>query len=327
MGQVGQSAHRHSGKPGRLIQGRRLAKLGPFPGNDKQKGGDVVYRDFLDAREWARSQALPSKKEWFALTKSGRLPKDIPANPWHVYRHRGWISIGDWLGKGERHSKNKQWRTFPDARDWARAQGLRDGREWQALCKSGNLPDDIPAMPGRGYKGLGWISMGDWLGTDAVAPSKRQFLSYEEAREFIRPLNLQTKTDYEAWTRSKERPSNIPALPSRSYATTGWWGWGDYLGVHKRWSKTSLSAFVSSIVPLLDRFQPSEIYAILRQNGCLNAVDSLADSSPLKRLVQAALHQDKEVIEQSLRDLGLQKFDDAEIQPSSDVPENDLITD
>ena len=298
-----------------------------FLGTTNKKAGDVVYRDFPDAREWARSQALPSKKEWYALTKSGHLPKDIPANPWHVYRHRGWISIGDWLGKGERHSKNKQWRSFPDARDWARAQGLRDGREWQALCKSGNLPDDIPAMPGRVYKDLGWISMGDWLGTDAVAPSKRQFLSYEEAREFIRPLGLQNKTDYEAWTRSKERPSYIPALPSRSYATTGWRGWGDYLGVHNRWSKTSLLAFVSSIVPLLDRFQPSEIYAILRQNGCLNAVDSLADSSPLKRLVQAALHQDKEVIEQSLHDLGLQKFDYAEIQPSSDVPENDLIID
>ena len=169
--------------------------------------------------------------------------------------------------------------------------------------------------------------MGDWLGTDTVAPYKRQFLSFEEAREFVRTLGFQTKTEYEAWARSDMRPANIPALPSRAYAKTGWLGWGDWLGVHNRWSKTSLLAFISSIVPLLDQFQPSEIYAILRQNGCLNAVDSLAESSPLKQLVQAALHQDKEGIEQSLHNLGLEKFDDAEIPPSSDVPENDLITD
>jgi hypothetical protein len=121
-------------------------------------------------------------------------------------------------------------------------------------------------------------------------------------------------------------PPDIPALPSRTYAKTGWLGWGDWLGVHNRWSKTSLLAFVSSIVPLLNRFQPSEIYAILRQNGCLSAADSLADASPLKQLVLAALHQDKKGIELSLRDLGLEKLDDAEIQPSADSSENDLIT-
>jgi hypothetical protein len=296
-----------------------------FLGTTNKKAGEVVYRDFPEAREWARSRALRSQDEWKALTKSGRLPLDIPASPWHVYRHRGWTTVGDWLGKGEHHSKNKQWRNFPAARDWARAQRLRDGREWQALCRSGKFPEDIPAMPGRVYKGLGWISMGDWLGTDAIAPYKRQFKNFEEARDVVRAHCFPTKTEYEAWARSDERPSDIPALPSRTYANAGWSGWGDWLGVHNRWNKTSLLAFVSSIVPLLNRFQPSEIYAILRQNGCISAVGSLAESSPLKQLIQAALHQDKKGIEQSLHDLGLEELDDAEIQPSATAAESDLI--
>src|SRR5262249_38885362 len=92
------------------------------------------------------------------------------------------------------------------------------------------------------------------------------------------------------------------------------------------WYKTSILAFVSSLAPLLNRFQPSEIYAILRQNGCLIAVDSLADSSPLRRLVQAVLHQDIEGAERLLRDLGLEGLDDAEIPGSSvDEPKNDEI--
>ena len=86
----------------------------------------------------------------------GPIASDIPATPWRVYRDKGWTTIGDWLGKGERHSKNRQWRPFAEARDYARALGLRNGAEWSAHCKSGNLPPDIPADPAKVYKGLGW---------------------------------------------------------------------------------------------------------------------------------------------------------------------------
>ncbi len=305
--------------PADSYQGEGWQGWAHFLGTTNKKTGEVIFRDFNAACEWARSRGLQSAREWNALKKSGRLPSDIPANPWHVYRGKGWTSIGDWLGKGERHSKNRKWRRFGDARDYVRALGLRTWTQWNALCKSGDLPVDIPTDPARVYKALGWESRGDWLGTGTVASSKRQFRSYQEAREFVRARGFRNKTEYGAWAESNERPSDIPALPSRTYEKVGWLGWGDYLGIHNRWSKTSILAFVSSIVPLLNRFQPSEIYAILRQNGCLAAVESLADSSSLKRLVQSALHQDREGVERSLRDLGLEELDDAEIQPSADA--------
>jgi superfamily II DNA or RNA helicase len=295
-------------------------------GTTNKKAGEVIYRDFTDVREWARTQGLQSKDEWKALAKSGRLPPDIPRNPWHVYRGKGWTTVGDFLGKGERHSKNRKWRPLAEAKEYIRTLRLRTWKQWTALCKSGDLPPDIPTDPAKVYKGLGWHSRGDWLGTATVASTKRQFLSYEETREIVRARGFRNKTEYEGWARSNERPADIPALPSRTYAKTGWLGWGDYLGIHNRWSKTSILAFVRSIVPLLNRFQPSEIYAILRQNGCLIAVDSLPDASPLKQLVQALLHQDITAVEHSFRDLGLEKLDDAEILPSVDAPKSDTIT-
>ncbi|MGI8851881.1 MAG: helicase-related protein [Methyloceanibacter sp.] len=296
-----------------------------FLGTTNKKAGDIVYREFAAARAWARSQKLQSQEEWKGLTKSGRLPPDIPASPWRVYRNRGWTSIGDWLGKSKRHSKKRLWRPFSDAREYVRSLRIKTTSEWTALCKSGTLPLDIPAEPRRIYKRVGWESMGDWLGTYTVSGSKRKFLNFEEAREIVRTHRFRTKTEFEAWARSSARPTNIPALPSRTYARTGWRGWGDWLGVHNRWSKTSILAFVSSIVPLLGRLEPSELYAILRQNGCLSAVDSLAPSSPLRRLVATAPQQDKEGLEHSLRDLGLEKLDDEEIQPSLETSESDVI--
>jgi hypothetical protein len=129
-----------------------------FLGTTKKKAGEIVYREFHEAREWARSQGLQTKDEWKA--QSGRLPQDVPANPWHVYRHRGWINIGDWLGKGQHHSKNRQWRPLPEARDWARAQGLKNGNDWQALCRSGARPSDIPVDRAK--------STGIWAGNHGV---------------------------------------------------------------------------------------------------------------------------------------------------------------
>lgn len=106
------------------------------------------------------------------------------------------------LGKGERHSKKRKWRGFVEARAHVRGLGLRSTAEWSAFCTSGNLPEDIPAMPGRVYKGLGWISTGDWLGTGTIAPYKRQFLNFEEARDVVRAHCFRTKTEYEAWAQS-----------------------------------------------------------------------------------------------------------------------------
>jgi superfamily II DNA or RNA helicase len=297
-----------------------------FLGTKNKRAGEVVYRDFLAAREWARSRGLQSQAEWKALAATGRLPADIPARPGHVYRDKGWTTIGDWLGKGDRHSKNRQWRNFAAARDYVRSLGLRSWPQFTSLGRAGNLPADIPTEPRRVYRTSGWKSRGDWLGTNTIASTKREFLEFEKAREFVRALGFQSKTEYETWARSNERPSEIPALPSRTYATTGWLGWGDWVGIHNRWSKTSILAFVSSLVPLLNRFQPSEIYAILRQNGCLNAVDSLDESSPLKQLVQSALHQDKEDFERLLCDLRFEKLDEDETLTSSDVLENDEVS-
>jgi hypothetical protein len=40
---------------------------------------------------------LTSQAEWGTYRKSGDKPDNIPANPWHVYAGKGWVSLGDWL--------------------------------------------------------------------------------------------------------------------------------------------------------------------------------------------------------------------------------------
>jgi hypothetical protein len=59
----------------------------------------------------------------------------------------------------------KQWRPFEEARAFARSLNLLSSAEWVKYSKSGQKPDDIPALAHRVYKDSGWLGWGDWLGT------------------------------------------------------------------------------------------------------------------------------------------------------------------
>jgi hypothetical protein len=141
----------------------------------------------------SRSLGLRTGAQWIAFTKSGSLPPDIPAAPWHTYK-----------GKGQ--------------------------AEWKTYCKSRDKPDNIPTHPWKIYAGKGWVSWGDWLGTGVTATRARQYRRFDEARAFARTLALKRKSDWRSYCRSGDKPHDIPARPDHVYSEEGWLGWGDWLG-------------------------------------------------------------------------------------------------
>lgn len=62
------------------------------------------YIPFKEARKLARSLGLKSAREWFQYLK-GEIkdksvkPEGIPTNPHQVYKNKGWMGWGNWLGK------------------------------------------------------------------------------------------------------------------------------------------------------------------------------------------------------------------------------------
>ena len=46
----------------------------------------------------------------------------------------------------------KKFRDFESAREFVRALNLKNAKEWNEYCKSGNKPDDIPSNPSSIYK-------------------------------------------------------------------------------------------------------------------------------------------------------------------------------
>ncbi|CAN4271248.1 Phage-integrase repeat unit [Methylophilaceae bacterium] len=228
-----------------------------------------TYRPFIEARTFVRSLNFKSKKEFAKWSKSVARPQDIPATPERTYKNE-WISWGDWLGTFTISNTNRTFRPFAEAWEFAQSLNFESRTEWVDWSKSSDKPSDIPSTPAQVYK-TEWTSWGDWLGTLTIAPINRTYRPFIEARTFVRSLNFKSGAEYNAWKKTTDKPQDIPTVPERTYKNE-WISWGDWLGSYVRWSSKALIGFVKSLYPILPHLDPSELYAILRNNNCLKCM-------------------------------------------------------
>jgi superfamily II DNA or RNA helicase len=205
----------------------------------------LSWRPFEEARTFVHKLKLKSQAEWFAYCKGqipekGKLPEDIPRDPFGSYRNKGWVSYGDWIGTGRIADHLRKYRAFKKARKFVRKLNLKSQTEWRSYSKGqmkekGEKPYDIPANPNKTYRGKGWISMGDWIGTGYVAPFLRKYRKFEKARAFARSLRLKSEDQWLAFCRGQmpekgKLPDDIPTFPYQTYRNMGWVSMGDWLG-------------------------------------------------------------------------------------------------
>jgi superfamily II DNA or RNA helicase len=198
---------------------------GDWLGNGQQARILDGFRPFPKAKAFVRTLNIENQSDWYKWTQSGAKPDDIPARPEKVYADKGWISYGDWLGNGRR--KRGDWRPFKQARVFVRTLGLRSQPQWKAYCKSGEKPADIPRDPNRVYADDGWIDYNDWLDTDGRRIKWRPF---KQARAFVRTLEFKNSREWRAYSKSDERPADIPSDPALVYVDDGWIGSDDWIG-------------------------------------------------------------------------------------------------
>jgi hypothetical protein len=105
------------------------------------------YRSFNETKKFVRKLGLKDKNDWEVYCKSGNKPDNIPSNPNIIYYEK-WRGFDDFFGTGV----PPEYRSFNETKKFVRKLGLKNRDEWIAYCKSGNKPDDIPALPWEVYK-------------------------------------------------------------------------------------------------------------------------------------------------------------------------------
>jgi hypothetical protein len=200
-------------------------------GMDDWLGTEFHFQPFKKARAYVCRLGLKSHADWVKYCASGKKPHDIPSGPISVYAKSGWVSWGHWLGTDTIATRLRQYRSFKEARKFARRLGLKSSTAWFDYCRSGEKPTDIPYNPQLTYAEVGWAGYGDWLGTGRAAPGT--FRSFKLARDYVHRLGLKSKTQWNEYCASGKKPADIPAAPQAVYAEAGWAGYGDWLKTGK----------------------------------------------------------------------------------------------
>ena len=122
------------------------------------------------------------------------------------------------------------WMEFEEAREYVRGLGLKNSKEWRLFTMSGKKPFNIPAEPKNSYRDLGWVSVGDWLGTGYVATAKREYWNYLNARKYVRENQINSESHWRRFKKNNELPKEMPGTPDQQYKNEGWKDWGEFLG-------------------------------------------------------------------------------------------------
>ena len=144
--------------------------------------------------------------------------------------HR-WLLLRDLPVSVSGRQKQSKFRSFHDARAFARTLNFASSDAWLDFCRSRKRPPDIPSNPQVTYH-LEWQGWRDWLGTGQKRNAKSErykFLPFDGAQTFARNLGLSGKREWRSYAASPERPLDIPTNPEVAYRSQ-WNGWGDWLG-------------------------------------------------------------------------------------------------
>ena len=138
---------------------------GDWLGTFKQADSKRSFLPYKEARNFARTLKLKNWEEWRQYSIDKKIPDNIPANPHHVYKDKGWVSMGEWLDTGRIANQFKSFTNYKNASKFAASLNLKSKSEWRTFLKSGKKPSNIPSIPEEHYKDNGWISWPHWLGT------------------------------------------------------------------------------------------------------------------------------------------------------------------
>lgn len=161
----------------------------------------------------------------------------IPKNPESYFtKKKTWKGWGDFLNYNSPLRKRELYLSYDDAKKEIKKnfKNKLTVNKWRNELQN-QIPYNIPKKPDRFYKvNNEWISWGDFLGTDAVAPQKKKYREFNKAKEFVRSLNIKNNLDWRKYSKTKNKPIDIPSNPDVVYKHSNEWsGWKNWLGTEK----------------------------------------------------------------------------------------------
>ena len=132
---------------------------------------------------------INSETKWREYIKNNNIPDFIPKRPDEKYRNNGWVSFGY-------HFNKVEFISFIDLKKLVKINEITTYREYK-LFRNKNMPYN----PQSFYKD-DWISWYDFFDKEKpkkLIPKKIKYLSYSEAKKYIKNFLFTKKIEYTNW--------------------------------------------------------------------------------------------------------------------------------
>ena len=110
---------------------------------------------------------------------------------------------------------------------------IQSRSDWEKYFFKNDLkPAFIPSNPVNVYKGRGWKSWGDFLGTKRIQSNIVAIHTYftcERSREVLKEYEVRSREVYRNLKLANVLPKELPTRPNRFYKSRGWVSWKHYL--------------------------------------------------------------------------------------------------
>lgn len=217
---------------------KKLPNLTNHTGGGDGGHGLLYTISYEDAKKIAHRLNIKSGNDWEKNHKNIKNKYNLPFNPNITFKNNGWISWGDFLGTNKIQDNKivEKYISYNEAKNYIKNYIIANTiEEWKMKLKNNEIPETIPNRPDRFYanKNRGWVSWGDFLGTNRLAHKNKNFVSYEEAKKLIKPLNIKSRSEWRKYNKKVIENLNIPLTPSSTYKNNGWISMGDFLGTNK----------------------------------------------------------------------------------------------
>ena len=125
--------------------------------------------------------------------------------------------------------QHKPWLPFEEARACIRNLEFSHAEAFRKWTQTDERNERIPVAPNVAYRSE-WVDWLDWLGKpDKYSRTKRKWLPFEEARDYVRSLQFSTVTALRRWEKTSDRLMTIPTNPQVIYPWE-WVNWNDWIG-------------------------------------------------------------------------------------------------
>jgi superfamily II DNA or RNA helicase len=191
---------------------------------------------FEEAKILVKKFNIKNAKEYGNFI-SNNLNIKLPKWPQITYKD-SWNGYGDYLGTGTIASNElKNYRlSYNEARNLVIKNKITTRNEYKKFrSKSEENILILPANPEQIYKNE-WNGYGEFFGTGNVANQNKQFLSLQEAKEFLKGKNLDIHK-WRSWIKSSDFPSFLPKDIYCVYSKDkNWKGLRDLFSTQNEWN-------------------------------------------------------------------------------------------